>query len=218
MQSTTDSPLNIAVLISGNGSNLQALIDAISAGLPAKIKVVISNRAQAYGLERAKRAGIATHVISQSDYPDRCSYDKALRDRIDHYQPQLILLAGFMRILSAEFVKHFKNRIINIHPSLLPKYPGLHTHEAVLAAGDSEHGATVHLVNEELDSGPIIAYASLSINNLDDAEKVKLKVHTLEHRLYPYVLKLWAEGRLRVINDQVLLDGSPLPESGLRVE
>lgn len=213
-----EQPLTIAVLISGNGSNLQALIDAIAAGLPAQINVVISNREQAYGLERAKQAGIATEIIAHSDYPDRRSYDKALQACIERYQPQLILLAGFMRILSPEFVQHFRSKIINIHPSLLPKYPGLNTHEAVLAAGDTQHGATVHLVTEELDSGPILAWASLAITRQDDVASVKQKVHSLEHKLYPFVLGLWAEGRLQILSDHIQFDDKPLPQGGLKLE
>ncbi|MDF3054867.1 MAG: phosphoribosylglycinamide formyltransferase [Gammaproteobacteria bacterium] len=172
-KSSNGLPIRIAVLISGNGSNLQAMIDAIDAGtLPAKVVVVISNKADAYGLDRAKKANIPTEVISHSDYD---------------------VLAGFMRILTSTFVEHFKNRILNIHPSLLPKYPGLHTHKQVLAAGDLTHGATVHIVTSELDAGPILGQMQCNVAPNDTAETLKQKVQQLEYQLYPEVIKKWAE-------------------------
>jgi phosphoribosylglycinamide formyltransferase-1 len=193
-KSSNGLPIRIAVLISGNGSNLQAMIDAIDAGtLPAKVVVVISNKADAYGLDRAKKANIPTEVISHSDYETREAYDEALIACLENYEPDLIVLAGFMRILTSTFVEHFKNRILNIHPSLLPKYPGLHTHKQVLAAGDLTHGATVHIVTSELDAGPILGQMQCNVAPNDTAETLKQKVQQLEYQLYPEVIKKWAE-------------------------
>ena len=149
----------IAILISGNGSNLQALMDAVNPGLSVDIKVVISNKADAYGLIRARDEGIATEVIEHDDYTSRAAFDEALASKLDTYCVDWILLAGFMRRLDTSFVQRYSGRIINIHPSLLPKYKGLHTHEAVLAAGDAEHGASIHFVTEEVDGGPVICQA-----------------------------------------------------------
>lgn len=215
---STYHPLPIAILISGHGSNLQALMDAIEAGLPAKICVVVSNRPDAYGLERARRAGIATEVLPHQGFKDRAAYDQALMQCLDRYQPVLIVLAGFMRILGADFIQHFQNRILNIHPSLLPKYPGLNTHAEVLASGEKVHGATVHVVTEQLDRGPIIAQAALSVEDNEDAISLKNRIHTLEHQLYPAIIALYAQGRLAIQPSQVLLDGHPLPPSGLKME
>ncbi|MFT3741173.1 MAG: phosphoribosylglycinamide formyltransferase [Gammaproteobacteria bacterium] len=210
-----NKPLTLAVLISGNGSNLQAIMDAITDGLPAKIAVVISNRKDAYGLVRAQQAGIPTHVLLSGDYPDRFSFDQALQNCLASYQPDLIILAGFMRILGADFISHFSQRILNIHPSLLPKYPGLHTHQQVLAQGDQQHGATVHVVTEVLDGGPIIAYAALEVAPADTVESLQAKVHQLEHKLYPYVIRLFATQHLQIGQDCVILNGNLLPPQGL---
>jgi phosphoribosylglycinamide formyltransferase 1 len=171
--------LSIVILISGHGSNLQAIIDAIRNGLAVEIRAVISNRADAFGLQRAQQAGIPTHVISE---------EAQLQSQIDAYAPRLIVLAGFMQRLSADFVQHYEGRIINIHPSLLPKYRGLHTHRRVLAAGETLHGVTVHFVTAELDAGPIISQASLTIEPTDTEASLEQRIHTLEHRLYPEVL------------------------------
>ena len=180
----------LVVLISGNGSNLQAIINAIQQDqLDAKIVLVVSNKAAAFGLERAHKANIATKILPDKDYPTREAYDIALKEIIEHYKPDLIILAGFMRILSASLVRHFKDKIINIHPSLLPKYKGLNTHQRVLEAGDKIHGVTVHYVTDELDGGPIIAQASLEVAATDTAEELKVKIHQLEHELYPKVIQ-----------------------------
>lgn len=213
-QYSSNHPLTLAVLISGNGSNLQAIIDAIAAGLPAKINVVISNQAQAFGLVRAERAGIPVRILSHKDFADRNSYDAALRACLDEYQPDLIILAGFMRILSDEFVGHFQPRLLNIHPSLLPKYPGLNTHQQALANGDNIHGVTVHVVTPEVDAGPIIAQAKTPITAEDTVDSLKAKVQQLEHQIYPEVIKLYAEGRLQLHNDGVSIDGQLLPAQG----
>lgn len=187
----------LVILISGNGSNLQAIIDAINQQqLTAKIRAVISNRADAYGLERAKKYNIPTHVLLNSAYNDKHNYDAALKKIIDEYQPALIILAGFMRILTPEFVNHFQGKIVNIHPSLLPKYPGLHTHEKAIQAGDKEHGVTVHWVTESLDAGPIIAQVKIAVDPSDTPETLKAKIHREEHKLYPQVIQLIAEGKL----------------------
>ncbi|MGB6977171.1 MAG: phosphoribosylglycinamide formyltransferase [Gammaproteobacteria bacterium] len=204
----------IAVLISGYGSNLQAIIDAIQNGLPVRIAVVISNRADAYGLQRAQQAHIPTHVINHHDYPEREAYDAALQQCLERYQPRLIVLAGFMRILSTNFVQHFRGRLINIHPSLLPKYPGLNTHRQVLAAGDREHGVSVHFVTEAVDSGPLIAQVRLEVEATDTPDTLQQKIHRLEHRIYPEVIRWFAEKRLILRDNVVYLDGQPLPTRG----
>lgn len=210
-----EHPLKIAVLISGNGSNLQAIIDAIADGLPAEICAVISNEEDAYGLERAKREQIPTDVLLKSAAADKDVYDQLLRKTIDSYQPELIILAGFMHILNADIVTHFKNRIVNIHPSLLPKYRGMNTHEQVLAANDKTHGATVHVVTSKLDDGPIVIQATVPVSSDDDVNSLKNKVHMLEHKLYPETIRLYAAGRLKFQDDGVLLDGELLPPEGL---
>lgn len=176
----------LVVLISGNGSNLQAMIDQIhTQDINASIVAVISNVKDAFGLERARKAGLDAIALTHDSFKDRNEYNIALQERIDSYSPDLIILAGYMRILPKEMVQHFANKIINIHPSLLPKYPGLNTHQRALEAGDSEHGCTIHLVTEELDGGPIIAQKKLQIETNDIEESLRQKIHILEHQLYP---------------------------------
>ncbi|MCK4865114.1 MAG: phosphoribosylglycinamide formyltransferase [Gammaproteobacteria bacterium] len=188
------SPIRLVVLISGNGSNLQAIIDDITNNnLPAKIVAVISNKADAYGLERAKKAGIEQRVLSHKDFSNRNQYDLALKELIDGYQPDLIILAGFMRILSNEFVEHYLHKMMNIHPSLLPKYKGLNTHQRALDAGDKEHGCSVHFVTPELDDGPVILQATVEIKENDTAESLAARVHEQEHRIYPQAIRMFAE-------------------------
>lgn len=182
--------IKVAVLISGEGSNLQALMNAArEADYPAEIAFVLSNKADAKGVERARAAGIETLVISNSDYPTREAFDAAMTDALTAHNIQLVCLAGFMRILSDDFVHHWRGKLINIHPSLLPKYKGLDTHARALEAGDKEHGATVHWVIPELDSGDIIAQEKVKICSDDTVESLKQRVHTLEHWLYPQALK-----------------------------
>lgn len=177
------------VLISGNGSNLQAIIDAIQKGkIKAEISLVISNKADAYGLERAKKANVPWKVISAKEFQNREDYDLHLQKVIDQYQPDLIVLAGFMRILTEGFVKHFTGKLINIHPSLLPKYKGLNTHARVLASGDHIHGITVHYVTADLDSGPIIKQAEITVSKNDTVETLEARIHKLEHQIYPEVI------------------------------
>jgi len=185
--------LPIVVLISGSGSNLQAIIDA---DLPIEIRAVISNRADAYGLTRAEAAGIATAVLDHKNFPDRESYDAALQALIDSYTPKLLVLAGFMRILSDGFVRHYEGRMMNIHPSLLPKYRGLDTHARAIEAGDKEAGCSVHFVTPELDAGPVIVQARVPIFENDTPETLAARVLEQEHRIYPEAIRRFAEGKL----------------------
>jgi phosphoribosylglycinamide formyltransferase 1 len=210
----------IVVLISGSGSNLQTLIDGCAqqqlAG--AEIAAVISNKPAAFGLERARQAGIPTACIEHQQFTSREAFDEALREAIDIHSPDLVVLAGFMRILTADFVRHFRGRLINIHPSLLPKYPGLHTHQRAIDAGDSEAGATVHFVTEELDGGPPVLQAKIPLIPGDDAETLARRVLSKEHLIYPQVVKWFAEGRLQLKNSEALFDGNVIPKTGLLFE
>ena len=183
--------MRVVCLISGGGSNLQALIDWQAKGLlgDAEIIGVVSNKADAFGLERAKKAGISVSCLSHRDYPDRLAFDQALMKVIDGYQPDLVVLAGFMRILTSEFVNHYIDQLINIHPSLLPKYKGLQTHRRAIEAGDATAGATVHWVTEELDSGGIIRQVEVPIYADDSEESLKQRVLEAEHTLYPSVVR-----------------------------
>ncbi|MES9852582.1 MAG: phosphoribosylglycinamide formyltransferase [Candidatus Thiodiazotropha sp. L084R] len=197
----------VVVLISGNGSNLQAIIDAVKADLPIQITAVISNRPEAYGLERASLAGIETAVVDHKAYPDRLSYDQALMTLIDHFNPDLLVLAGFMRILTNEFVGHYAGRMLNIHPSLLPKYRGLRTHHQALEAGDKLHGASIHFVTEKLDGGPLIAQAQITVFPEESVDNLAQRVLDKEHQLYPTALRWFAEKRLKLNeNGEVILD------------
>ncbi len=205
----------IVVLVSGQGSNLQALIDACQQGrITAEIVAVFSNRAQAYGLQRAQAADIAAHALDAKAYADRAAFDAALAEAIDQYQPDLVVLAGYMRILSPQFVQHFAGRMLNIHPSLLPKYPGLHTHRQAIDNGDSEHGTSVHFVTEQLDGGPVILQAKVPIFPGDEEDEVVERVQTQEHLIYPLVVNWFVEGRLAMRDDAAWLDGERLPEQG----
>lgn len=186
------STFPIVVLISGNGSNLQAIIDAQEQGAPFSIAAVISNVENAHGLLRAEKAGIKTEVLNHQHFSSREEFDRQLMHAIDHYHPNLIVLAGFMRKLGTEIVQHFSGKMINIHPSLLPKYPGLSTHERALAAGDHEHGVSIHFVTETLDAGPLIAQERIPILQDDTPETLKARIHALEHVLYPKVIAAFA--------------------------
>lgn len=206
-------PLRVVVLISGSGSNLQALIDAQCTDSPYRIAAVISNVDGAFGLERARRAGIPAEVLSHRKFPDRGAFDQALAALIDRFEPGLVVLAGFMRILTAQFVSRYAGRMMNIHPSLLPRFRGLHTHQRALDAGETEHGASVHFVTEELDGGPVIVQARVPVLRGDDADTLAARVLTQEHRIYPAAVGLFAEGRLRLgANGRPLLDGSVLEQ------
>ena len=206
---------DVVVLLSGTGSNLQALIDSNDVkDSPANIRAVISNRADAYGLQRAKDAGIDTRVLDHKAFEGREAFDAALIKIIDEFKPQLVVLAGFMRILSADFVRHYQGRLLNIHPSLLPKYKGLHTHQRALEAGDREHGCSVHFVTEELDGGPLVVQAVIPVESDDSAHALAQRVHAQEHRIYPLAVRWFAEGRLSLDEQGALLDGQLLAASG----
>ncbi|MBP7824430.1 MAG: phosphoribosylglycinamide formyltransferase [Pseudomonas sp.] len=209
---------NVVVLISGSGSNLQALIDSIAHdGNPARIAAVISNRADAYGLVRAQQAGITREVLDHKQFADREAFDAALVEAIDRHQPDLVVLAGFMRILTPAFVTHYSGRLLNIHPSLLPKHKGLHTHQRALEAGDSEHGCSVHFVTEELDGGPLVVQAVLPVRADDTPDSLAQRVHQAEHQIYPLAVRWFAEGRLRLGPQGCLLDGQALPAQGWQI-
>jgi phosphoribosylglycinamide formyltransferase-1 len=186
----------LVVLISGGGSNLQAFIDAAAdPAYPCEVVAVISNRAGVFGLERAARADIPAEVLDHTAFASRDAFDTALADRIDAYAPDLVILAGFMRILTPGFVARYDGRLLNIHPSLLPKYPGLHTHQRAIDAGDAEAGATVHLVTEELDGGPVILQARVPVLPGDTADTLAARVLAEEHRIYPEAARLVTLGR-----------------------
>ncbi|MFN3711192.1 MAG: phosphoribosylglycinamide formyltransferase [Alishewanella aestuarii] len=206
---------SIVVLISGSGSNLQALLDSCAAGfIPGKITGVISNKANAFGLKRAEAAGVATAVLSHKGFDSREDYDQALIAAIEQFKPDLIVLAGFMRILTAEFVQHFSGKLLNIHPSLLPKYQGLATHQRAIDAGDTEHGCSVHFVTEQLDGGPVILQAKVPIFPGDDASIVAERVHAQEHQIYPLVVRWFCQDRLQQRANEAWLDGNVLPAQG----
>ena len=196
------------ILISGSGSNLQAFIDQVNSGeLDIEISLVISNKADAYGLERASNAGINSDCINHRDFSSRLEFDQALMQRIDQAKPDIVILAGFMRILTPEFVNHYQGRLINIHPSLLPKYPGVDTHQRAIDAGDQWHGASIHFVVPEVDAGPVILQGRLAINSEDTPESLQQRIHKIEHKLYPLAVKWFAEKRLADKNGEILLDG-----------
>ncbi|HHW76634.1 MAG TPA: phosphoribosylglycinamide formyltransferase [Xanthomonadaceae bacterium] len=210
--------IRLVVLISGRGSNLQAILDQAASGeLPADVVAVISNRPGVHGLERARRAGVPALELDHKNFADRSSFESALIELIDRYQPDLVILAGFMRVLTAGFTDHYRGRIFNIHPSLLPKFRGLHTHERVLAAGETEHGASIHFVTAELDGGPVIVQARVPILPGDDPDTLAARVLEQEHRLYPQAIRWFAAGRLRLDGERVWFDGQPL-EMPLRLE
>ncbi len=205
----------IVVLISGSGTNLQAIIDACNDdNYPAEVVAVVSNKADAYGLTRAKNVGIATVTLSHKAFASREDYDQALIKEINAFDADLIVLAGFMRILTPSFVQHFQGKLINIHPSLLPKYQGLNTHQRAIDAGDDVHGVSVHFVTEELDGGPVILQAKVPVFEGDSSDDLAARVHEQEHRIYPLVIKWFAENRLNMYEDSAVLDGIALPISG----
>jgi len=204
-------PLPVVVLVSGRGSNLRAIDARIAAGdLPARILAVLSDREDAAALSWAAERGLATGAVPQRQYADRAAFDAALGNVIAGYAPALVVLAGFMRILGSPLVERFAGRMLNIHPSLLPKYPGLHTHRRVLEAGDAEHGASVHFVTTELDGGPVVLQARVPVLPGDDEAMLAQRVLVQEHRIYPLAIRWFAEGRLRVDGGVVRFDGRPL--------
>lgn len=210
---------NIVVLVSGSGSNLQAILDACNNHtIDASVKAVFSNKTDAFGLERAKSAGVDAHSVSPKEFNSREEFDHELMIKIDAYQPDLIVLAGYMRILSSEFVRHYAGKMVNIHPSLLPKYPGLHTHQRAIDAQDKEHGTSVHFVTEELDGGPVILQAKVPVFEDDDADMLASRVLTQEHNIYPMACKWFIEDRLSMVNGQAVLDGNVLGKHGYAEE
>lgn len=210
---------NIVVLISGNGSNLQAIIDACKQKkINGTIRAVFSNKADAFGLVRAREANIPAHALLASQFASREAFDRELMQEIDAYAPDIVVLAGYMRILSPDFVAHYAGRLINIHPSLLPKYPGLHTHRQVLENGDDVHGTTVHFVTDELDGGPVILQAQVPVFEGDTEEDVTARVQTQEHAIYPLVVSWFVDGRLAMQENKAWLDGVCLPEQGYAAE
>jgi len=207
----------IVVLISGSGSNLQAILDQTRTGkINGEVVAVISNRPDAYGLTRAEQAGVDARLLDHRDFADREQFDQALMELIDAYRPDLVVLAGFMRILTPELVRHYTGRLLNIHPSLLPKYKGLHTHQRALEAGDERHGCSVHFVTEELDGGPIIIQASVPIAADDTADSLQQRVHRLEHRIYPLAVEWFCSERLTLTDGGVMLDSERLPATGFQ--
>lgn len=205
----------IVVLISGAGSNLQALIDSCEQGrVNATLIAVFSNKASAYGLERAQAAGIPAHALDPKSYAGRAAFDAALAEEIDAYEPDLIVLAGYMRILSPEFVERYAGRMLNIHPSLLPKYPGLHTHQKAIDNQDAEHGTSVHFVTQELDGGPVILQAKVPVFEEDTAEDLNERVQTQEYNIYPLVISWFVDGRLVLRDGRPMLDGKIVPAHG----
>jgi phosphoribosylglycinamide formyltransferase-1 len=207
--------LKVGILVSGRGSNMAALIDAAAAAdYPAEIACVVSNVADARGVTTARTAGIETAVIPHGGFPDRETFDRAVSAVLEKQGVELVVLAGFMRILSAGFVRHYQGRLFNIHPSLLPKYKGLHTHQRVLEAGDTEHGCSVHFVTEELDGGPLVVQAVIPVELHDTPQSLAQRVHAREHQIYPMAVRWFAEGRLTLDDRGASLDGQLLAASG----
>ncbi len=205
--------MRLVILISGRGSNMEAILRA---RLPVAVAAVISNEPGARGLEIARAHGIATEVVSHRDYPDRARFDQALAQAIDRHGAELVVLAGFMRVLTADFVKRYRGRLVNIHPSLLPAFPGLHTHRRALEAGVRIHGCTVHFVTESLDHGPIIIQAAVPVLPEDDEARLAARVLAEEHRIYPQAIRWIVEGRLRLTGDgRVEIDGARSPMEAL---
>ncbi len=201
----------IVVLLSGEGTNLQAIIDASNdSSFSGQIVAVIANKANAQGLIRASKANIPQQLLEHKDYPSRDSFETALAYSIDQFQPDLVVLAGFMRILGSAFVQHYQGKMLNIHPSLLPKYQGLHTHKRVLQAGDTKHGVSVHFVTEELDGGPLVAQQQISISNQDSELSLTKRVQQLEYKLYPKVINWFCNNRLKLTKQGAELDGKLL--------
>jgi len=205
---------NIVILISGRGSNMEAVVRAAQAEQwPARIAAVISNKADAKGLEFAAAHGIPTAVVPNKDYASRELFDAALQETIDRFAPNLVVLAGFMRILTPAFVAHYAGRLLNIHPSLLPHFPGLHTHQQALDAGHTRHGATVHFVTAELDHGPVVAQAEIAVLPGDTPDTLAARLLGEEHKLYPYAVRLFVEDRLRIVGGDVHIADSASPSA-----
>ncbi len=213
------TPMPVVVMISGSGTNLQAILDAAADGaIPVRVQAVLSDVPGAFGLERARRSGVPAECLPAADFDDRESFDRALGRRLEQLSPGLVVLAGFMRILSAPLVRQWAGRMLNIHPSLLPAYRGLHTHRRVLEAGERQHGTSVHFVTEELDGGPLIAQARIDIRAEDTEASLNRRIQALEHRLYPQVIGWFGAGRLRLGDSGVELDGAALTAPVIKEE
>jgi phosphoribosylglycinamide formyltransferase-1 len=205
------SLLPVAILISGRGTNMRVIAERAAAGsLPIDVRVVVSDQPAAEGLQTAAAMNIATRVLEPRKFPDRPSYDRALIELLAQFQPQLVVLAGFMRILTPQFIGAFAGRILNVHPSLLPKYPGLHTHRRALAAGETVHGVSVHFVTEQLDGGPVVLQAEVPVLPGDSEKTLSARVQQGEHRIYPQAIDWFARGRLALKEGRAWLDGQPL--------
>lgn len=214
---TVDTP-RIVILISGTGSNMVTIAEQARAGeIPGLVAAVICNRPDAAGIQHARDRDLPTEVLDHKEFDSREAFDAALIPVIDQYQPDLVVLAGFMRILSADFVRHYQGRMLNIHPSLLPKYQGLNTHQRAIDAGDKEHGVSVHFVTEELDGGPVVIQAAVPVLEDDDAATLQRRVQQQEHVIYPIAVKWFVEGRLKMSDTGVTLDKQALPANGVRL-
>ena len=213
----TKEVMEIVILISGRGSNMQAIVEAANQDtIPVKVSAVISNDPNAAGLEYAREKGVKTYALDHRQFDSRDAFDLELMNTIDQCKPDLVVLAGFMRILGKEFVNHYAGRLMNIHPALLPAFPGLNTHERAIEAGVSQHGATVHFVTHDVDVGPIIIQAAVAIENKDTPEQLAARVLKEEHRIYPQAIGWFAENRLSIVDGKVLVDGSERAEQGLQ--
>ena len=218
MKAEQAEPARILVLISGSGSNMQAIAEACAKKeIDADIVGVISNRPAVMGLDRAAQFQIPSKVVDHTEFSTREEFDANLIRAIDEFEPDLVVLAGFMRILTPDFVRRYKGRLLNIHPSLLPKYKGLHTHQRALEAGDKEHGVTVHFVSEDLDGGPNVIQAVVPVLDGDDEGQLKTRVQQQEHVIYPIAVKWFVEGRISMIKGDAYFDNNALPESGLQL-
>ena len=218
MKSEKAEPARIVVLVSGSGSNMQVIAEACAKNeIDGDITAVISNRPDVMGLQRAKELGIATDVVDHTQFPTREEFDANLIRAIDEHTPDLIVLAGFMRILTSDFVRRYKGKMLNIHPSLLPKYKGLNTHQRALDAGDKEAGVTVHFVSEDLDGGANIIQAIVPVLDDDDEGTLRSRVQTQEHVIYPIAVKWFVEGRISLNKGDAYFDGQPLPDTGLKL-
>lgn len=213
----TGEAARVVVLVSGEGSNLQALIDAQNRGeLAGRLVAVISNRPGVRALQRAEQAGIPAICVDHASFSEREAFDLQLAEAIDAHAPDLLVMAGFMRILGDAFIARFAGRMLNIHPSLLPRYPGLHTHRRALEAGDDEHGATIHFVTTDLDGGPAVLQARIPIEHGDTEASLARRVQTVEHEMYPVAVRWYCTGRLRYGDGSARLDGELLPPTGVR--
>lgn len=219
MQVSEAEKPRIVILISGTGSNMAAIAEAVKKEeIDAEIVGIISNRPTAEGLEKAQAMDLHTDIIDHTLYASREEFDHALIRMIEELNPDLVVLAGFMRILTADFTRYYEGRLLNIHPSLLPKYQGLNTHQRALDAGDDIHGVTVHFVTEELDGGPNAIQAIVPILDIDNAKQLQERVHVQEHIIYPIAVKWFCEGRLSMKGNQALLDGQVLPTTGVQLQ